>query len=204
MLSLGVPASAATIIQTGPTYNGFAAYNINANETHEVGFQINDAYANVQVYANLSGGNNTSPVDGTVYLTTQIGPGTTVVNEIASSPFSVSWFAPQEMLLISIPYLPAGQYFLTIGSTSTTASVNWEATAFLTNNFVAPDAVDLGFGRANTGNVALYPPASSFVDAQSQDVMYRVTGDIAAPEPSAFWLLGVAIPSLVRKRRRNA
>jgi hypothetical protein len=72
-------------------------------------------YTNLTISAELSG----LPTDSlTVYLTTHIGPGTTVANTIAETtvPFPVSTSGFTNVELFDLPALQAGTYYLTFYS----------------------------------------------------------------------------------------
>lgn len=79
-----------------------------------------DLYSNVSVKAELDG--NGTAINGTAYLMTQVGPGTTTANQIASADFAVTAlpFGPDLTTLFTGLTLGPGTYYLII-----TASGGW-------------------------------------------------------------------------------
>jgi hypothetical protein len=80
-----IQAPAETIISVA-SINLFGGFQMDSGEGYRVGWTQNYTYAGVTVAAQLSG---EFGLTGQAYLTTQIGPGTSTANQIASTTFSI-------------------------------------------------------------------------------------------------------------------
>jgi hypothetical protein len=122
------------------------------------------------------------------FLTTSIGPGTTVIDEVASTQFTVPLQLPvcsqyscgADVTLFSGLNLGPGTYFLTLAPDDTSSGeVGW---------FPAMDPTVLENPGVIEGtaffdtSVASYPPAGSFV-ANDFAMDFTVTGTAVAPVP---------------------
>jgi hypothetical protein len=111
----------------------------------------------VSVSANLSSW-GVAEQTGRAYLTTQIGEGTTVANEIASTDFTFP-LTPANLVLFQGLHLPPGAYYLSIIGDSPSWGSCWNG--FITTNVVtAPDVTSLGCFGAAGGALSPYFPAS--------------------------------------------
>jgi hypothetical protein len=191
ILLVGESAAATIVSVTGPEDRFPVVGGTNA---HAVGWSQSAMYSNIEITAELatfrSGGN------GTAFLTTRIGPGTTVADQIASANFA---FPPKDSpptLLFRGLELSAGTYYLTIRGT--TDAHTWAATDLpVTSN-------DMGaatLGDSSSNNASSYPPATAF-NVSDFTKKYAVTG-LAVPEPSSAIATLFAIVLLTNRRSRR-
>jgi hypothetical protein len=212
-IALSIPiAQAATIVSvSGP--NDISTNFTSLGNNLMVGFSTTTAYTNVAVSVSLNAFFGGGDWNLAAYLTDQVGPGTTAVNEIASSSSVISipgspLFDPYTITpytVFSGLTLPAGSYYLILSGTFETATVNWVGypTAGL-SVFTEPGAaVTRSFTQAGAPDP--YLPASDFGDFQGAGLWFTVTGDAAIPEPStvAMCLGGVLALAGTQLRRRR-
>jgi hypothetical protein len=96
----------------------------------------------VSITADLAGLDSTDQV--AAYLTDQIGPGTTVANQLAFNP-SVEVGSPGTYSIFSGLNLNAGTYYLVLSTTSTSENAAWA------NAFPSPSDVATGPGVTSNG-----------------------------------------------------
>jgi hypothetical protein len=152
---LNIQALSDTVISVSST-NDFGCLVIYSGQGYRVGWTQADSYGTVSVSAKLNS-EGAAGQTGRAYLTTQIGPGTSVANEIASTNFTFP-LQPANLVLFSGLQLPPGSYYLSIIGDSTTWGSCWvmgSATNAVTGNGVASLG---GFGGGVDGS---YFPASS-------------------------------------------
>ena len=169
---------------------------------------------------------STSPMSATAYLTTSIGPGTTVSDLIASSTFAVPSYAvqpdPASYALFSNINLAPGNYYLTI-ATPDVHRLGWlsSTTPAL---FTAPGFSYLGAQWVSVfDDVASYPPNANFVplpeslSPSAYGLMFDISTDpgsaippndpgAIAPEPAEYGLMSLGVAGLfliVRRTRRS-
>jgi hypothetical protein len=180
---------------------GGTVIGIEVNDPEGISWTQTGSYKDVTISAFLSsiGGNNGT---GTIYLTDQIGPGTTTANQIAETAVSGLATTPATATTLFTGLdLGPGTYYLITASNLGGGGLGWNdydgATAIPgisgTNNFDE-------FGQGE----AAYPPASSFFTVGTNEFGFEVTGNIAAtPEPSSLILLGTGLLSIVGMTRRK-
>ena len=198
VLLTAVAAHAATTIYgvSGPSPFGFA------NQTVLVeGWNQNALYNNVTITAPLEDNSSGGPiggVEGTVYLTNSIGPGTTVANLVAP-PVTVSGLTNTFTVrtLFTGLTLPPGNYYLTFKSTnSNPLSMSMEGSSTPTSTF-GPGVTDKGGDGQITSDP--FPPATAVTLSPPGNLFVTVTGDLitnfAIPAMSTWMLalLGVAL-----------
>ncbi len=208
LAAIGQPVLADTIIgRTGPAFSDFTLGPINV---YCISWSATGAFSNVSITARMT---SFSGVAGTgiAYLTTQIGPGTTVLDQIASAPFVVSAPVASDVLLFSGLSLTAGTYYLTLSSPQDTTA--WLGASNPPTTIAPSVSYNGQFGQRNTA-VDPYPPASGFSPTDAAQgysaLLFVVSGD-AVPEPSKVMmvLLGCLVIASSRKlttalRRRNS
>jgi hypothetical protein len=162
-------------------------------------------YSGVDI--SLRGNGISSTATGTAYLTTSMGGGTTVADQLAVTAFTAPAAPSSWISLFSGLTLPANSYYLMIFADPGSV-IAWDATS--------PDSATttLGIGVTLTssflydglalvalvGSYAPYPPATVGFGFQD-NLIINVTG---VPEPSSLTLMaGAALASLVLWRRSN-
>jgi hypothetical protein len=163
-----------------------------------VSFTTSDAFANVSIEAKIDACCSSSGA-GTVYLTTSVGPGTTVADEISRVALTGIPFHPDATtvpflsLFSGLTLLP-DTYYLVLFSEDFFGGLRW-LRDFSTAVETAAAGVTIGddFAQA-TGGTASYPPASTLV-AIDRWQLFSVTGDLASgvPEPGSAALLAMAL-----------
>ncbi len=197
MLLLGCLPNAkpSTIISVGGVFQGYTGVG-GLSE----GWSIASPVQNVTVSALLaSGGGN--PSTGTAFLTTSIGPGTTVAQEIAQTNISVCAGCQQDVVLFSGLDLAAGTYWLTLGQPAPPASfLSWTASN--------PASITTGPGTSYLGYEALqpfygpFPPSGTFLypspvaNAFAYDfavISVPLSPPAGTPEPAGVWICGLGL-----------
>jgi len=162
-----------------------------------------DAYSNVAIsfesdnVQGVGGGGPTTHA-GTAYLMTQIGPGTTTAQEIASTSF-IEPVGAGPLQLFSGLTLNSGTYYLVLAAGQSTAL---SGTASWTASTVAPvlqtdSGVTLGSDYStdppNAFNTLAFAPSVPFF-SEPLNLEFAVTGDpiAGAPEPGSWMLLLLA------------
>lgn len=178
LLSMGFTAQAVTIYDvTGPSPFGFA------NQTVLVeGWSQTALYNNVTITAPLEDNSSGGPiagVEGTVYLTNHIGPGTTVANLVAP-PVTVSGLTNTFSVrtLFTGLTLPPGTYYLTFRSTNSnplSMSMEGSSTPVLT---AGTGVSDLGGDGQITPDP--FPPATAVTLSPPGNLFVTVTGTLIA------------------------
>jgi hypothetical protein len=162
------------------------------------GWSQTGTYADVTITAEIDPGTG-SGTSGTAYLMTQVGPGTTVAEQIATASFSATGaeFTPVLNTLFTGLTLGPGNYYLVLTSPS---GLGWEvATDGITP--VAAPGVSLIFDNATArATIAPYAPASNFPFPAPEDLEFAVTGT-AIPEPTPLALVFGILPLLAMVHR---
>ncbi len=175
---------------------------IEINDPEGISWTQTGSYKDVTISAFLSalGGSNGT---GTVYLTDQIGPGTTTANQIAETTVSGLATEPATATTLFTGLdLGPGTYYLITASNLGGDGLAW-------NVYNGAAAIPGISGTNNSdefgeGVEAAYPPASSFFAPGSNKLDFQVTGDLAAtPEPSSLILLGTGLLGVVGMTRRK-
>jgi hypothetical protein len=197
LLLTAVAAHAATIYDvSGPSPFGFA------NQTVLVeGWNQNAIYNSVTITAPLEDNSSGGPiggVEGTVYLTNRIGPGTTAANLVAP-PVTVSGLTSTFSVrtLFSGLNLGPGTYYLTFRSTnSNPLSMSMEGSSTPTVT-TGPGVSDAGGDGQITPDP--FPPATAVTLSAPGNLFVTVTGTlvmnfaIPAISPSTLIVLGIAL-----------
>ena len=162
-------------------------------------------YSGVTIQASLVGsGDFVNALTGTAYLMSQVGPGTTTANQLAT-PFAISLASGlTNVTLFTGLTLGPGTYYLLINGG--TLPVGWGVTS--TPSFTT-DAGISGIAELTlSGGQAGYAPASSFTTPTSgEQFLFTVTGTPVTgsptPEPgtSALIATGIAALALIRRKR---
>jgi hypothetical protein len=163
------------------------------------GWSTNAALENVDISAVLKNGNSL-PSAGVAYLTTSIGPGTTLADVIAKTNVDLNcYFCQEDVTLFQGLSLAPGTYWLTFGTPAPPAS-------FLIWDNAMPATLITGPGITYLGYEALlpfyspFPPSGTFY-FPSPIVSFSAYGmsvtGTPVPEPAQRWLCGLALVSLL-------
>jgi hypothetical protein len=196
LLAATQAAPAGTILQvTGPA----DAVGITSPQTFAVGaaFSTLVPFTNVSVYVPVTA---IVPIttDLHVYLTNQVGAGTTVgANEIGSVSLNVAIppgltppYLITEFPVLTGLSLPAGTYYLTFQFTNVVGGgFPFSLASTITDAVIVTNGTSLLDGNIVAGPLDPYVPASGFhhntLGPPFYDIWFRITGDVAsAPEPT--------------------
>jgi hypothetical protein len=198
--------TSATIAARADAIAGVAGgifFAIQSNDPEGISWTQTGSYTDVTISAFLSSLANGGGGTGTVYLTNQIGPGTTVANQIAVTTVSGVAHSPATATsLFSGLDLGPGTYYLITASNLGGGGLGW-------NDYAGNAAIPGISGTNNFDELAeeeaAYPPASSFFTAGLNQFDFEVTGDpVATPEPSTLVLLGTGLLGIARMTRRKS
>ena len=176
--------SASTIFSvTGPQSDGYAL----ENQVLGASWTQTGSYQDVHISAPLQIVFPNSPFLVTAYLTTSIGPGTTVSDLVAVNVVTVqSPTTPTTVVLMSIPFLPSGTYYFTLFSPTRSGWDNTNIPTITTDSGVTRNSDYYVFGADPN-----YVPASTFSSiCCPPDLLIDVSGS-AVPEP------GTAVPGFI-------
>jgi hypothetical protein len=160
-----------------------------------LGFTTSTAFQDVAISELFSNGGFPSAT-GTAYLTTSIGPGTTIADEIAQAGISVGCeFCVQEVVLFSGLDLAAGTYWLTFGDDG--AQDNGLGLPLL-----SPAVAETGAGvsflafDSLSGGTGPYPPGGSLIADLTSNGLLPAFSVTTVPEPSMLGVMGAGIAIL--------
>ena len=194
-IALSVSARAATILSiTGTTEDPKSTYSAGSDSHPSVSWTQTSAFTNVSITLNLAPfGSN----QGTAYLTTRIGPGTTIADQVALTNFTFPTTASDVTVFTNL-ILGAGTYYLTLDSSTSNAGI-WDGTKSPT---VIADPSVTQHTTLYAVQSGSYAPALTYTTQNSVSLKYGVTG-IAVPEPSSAWIvISMAILITVYRRTR--
>jgi hypothetical protein len=166
------------------------------------------AYTGVAIAVLVDSANVGQTPTADAYLTTRIGPGTTAMDEIAHTQFTVPGQLPvcspnscgAMVTLFSDLSLDPGNYFLTMGPDAiSNGVVGW----FPALNPTVVEDTGVSEGASSFASaVASYPPASAF-GVYPFAMNFTVTGTTATPvpEPATATLIGFGALFLLLSRR---
>ncbi len=181
-IALGIVMAASmahaqtTIVSVSGVNYGLILGPANGNVVVDIQFSLTQEFNNVSIAAPLLGGSTGSVAD--FYLTTQVGPGTTSANAVASSTGVTVPFGSQYILttIFSGLDLTAGTYNLVFGGTAGFPVLGY------TNP--GPGTVTLysgvTYGYLSTQSGTSYEPASA-LSASTVAFNFQVTGNAVLP-----------------------
>lgn len=186
LVLLTLPVSADTILTVlGPPASGGQIGTLIDNSfLYTLAWTQTSTYTDVIVKAQIGWGPNT----GHAYLTTHLGPGTTLADQVAASTFSVPE-TPSFQPILTAPLLGPGTYYLSMTSTDPFPGFGW----FWTNNptTTSDDGVTiLPRTAAGLPTDLAYAPAAPVISPYPERWVYEITGNpvSAVPEPSTIIL----------------
>lgn len=200
-LASAMAAQAATILSVSGAVN-FSA-SVGSEQALTAGFSTSQAYSGLAISAFISG---PSAQTYTAYLTTSIGPGTTIAAQVATVAQNFPGFAPGTLspIFTGLSLAPS-TYYLTIFNSATTSGA-WSSTNAPTV-VAAPGAAYVFSGYFITnGNPLPYPPAVNFADlsAQGQTLIFTVaTAEIPEPATAYLAIMILLIAAALRKRQQS-
>jgi hypothetical protein len=209
-------ADPITIISAPAGLNGGGAVALGGNGFLGESWSSLNSYLNVNISAPLTRAPccPTDPVVSIIaYLTSQIGPGTTIANQIATATVAVPGLGPDAAYttLFSGLTLGPGNYFLTLAAAD---PADAGTAAWWYNVFGQRISTDAGVGWLGAYGVngvpdLSYPPASLFSANLNSSFAtgLNVVGEAApstVPESSTFAILALGFFALARFKSRKA
>ncbi len=199
-----VHGTAETIISVAGTPN--AGDVLTSTGVGAVSWTQSTSFHDVEILALVDSAPDGASDIGTAYLTTGLGPGTTLADQIASTSFPIP-STNMYVLLFSGLTLGPGTYYLSLTSTGGIAD-NEGAWACVCGG--GPSVV-LGAGvsrnpGAGTEDDSIYPPGGTvFPFPEPANVIHTVAEALEVPEPSTLGLLGVGvlISALIGRKNRE-
>lgn len=170
------------------TISGDGGFDLFSNRVDMAAWSQTNLYSDVNVSAELDG--DGGAISGTAYLVTQVGPGTTTANQIASANFTVSTlpFEPDLTTLFSGLTLGPGSYYLVIAA----SGGGWEISNPSPTVITAPGVtlIDGNYITSPTNMDQPYPPDDTFTAAPESNNLEFI---VATPEPTDSSLLGLGL-----------
>jgi len=192
-----LPADAATVASRTIVSGGWG-YLQDATSASYITWTQTGTFSSVSVAVPIYGSGGTGT--GNAYLTTAIGPGTTVAQQVATTPISTTNSGPttaMTTLFSGLTLVGPATYYLTIASTSST--LRW--TAYFPTTEATGAGVTIGYdGDSQPYNVS-YPPASTFYTGSNEGyrkILFSITGNVGGVSPtvptlSAWAVFGTAL-----------
>lgn len=211
---LGAILTTAASVQADPIVTPVGTANnnsfITSGQYNLVRFTLGASYTNVAIAASLI--SNLPGQTGTAFLMNQVGPGTTVANQLAVSPFNFVFNTNLQTVsyvsLFSGLSLVPGTYYVVMASNSP-STFSQGITIGTGVTYLTAPGTTVGvpqFTQPPNLN-AIYPPASTWGNSGLGNRFFTVTGDPTGtepiPEPATLLLLGAGLGGIAAKLRRR-
>jgi hypothetical protein len=213
-LILGAILTTAASVQADPIVTPVGTANnnsfIRSGQYNLVRFTLGASYTNVAIAASLI--SSLQGQTGTAFLMNQVGPGTTVANQLAVSPFNFVFNTNLQTVsyvsLFSGLSLVPGTYYVVMASNSPNTVMQGITVGTGVTYSTAPGTtVGVPQFTSGTNLNAIYPPASTWVNSGTGNRFFTVTGDPTGtepiPEPATLLLLGAGLGGIAAKLRRR-
>ena len=194
LFALAVILAGAFSMQAAPIITPVGQANFRSlvfdSQFNVVSWTLTGSWTNVAIAASLTSG--TAGRTGSAYLTNQIGAGTAIANQIATTGFTFAQvgnaFDVSYVSLFSGLTLGPGTYYLVLASANTVSDSGISGGSGVTYS-TAP-GVSVGPMQLSNLVNAGFPPASTGISTSTVgNRFFSVTGD-PVPEPSTVFLFG--------------
>lgn len=193
-------ASAQGVISSEGDFDGWTV--LFAGQAFAASWEQTIRYEDVSISANLTAFGRTTET-GRAFLTTRLGPGTTIADQVAFTTFAFPAVESDVVLFSDLTLAPATYYLTLVGDSASWGS-GWTGSV--------PALYDVGPGVTWEGTYGFRSPQTPFLPSSAiwDDTMapphFTVTGT-PIPEPSTYAaILGVAVlvgVALSRRRGRS-
>jgi len=201
----GAASWGATIIDRGGSFGGGWG-GLGLFFPSAVGFSLASEYTNVSIdvpfFTNSLGVGNL-----TVYLTTQLGAGTTAAShEIwnSTAPLVLPGSIPQYQTILTGLTLGPGDFYLTLAGSGVAVDALWISSTSPNLTTTTSGGAVLTDSLLYAAPPGTYLPASTFLQQDPYSFWFRVTGDAveSVPEPgtAVFAIPGFVLIWLLRRR----
>lgn len=207
LFALAVILASALSVNAAPIITPVGQANFRSlvfdSQFNVVSWTLTGSWTNVAIAASLT--SSTAGRTGSAYLTNQIGPGTTIANQIATTGFTFAQvgnaFDVSYVNLLSGLTLGPGTYYLVLASANTVSDSGISGGSGVTYSTAAGVSV----GPMQLSNIvnAGFPPASTGISTSTVgNRFFTVNGD-PVPEPSTVFLFGGGLLAFAALRLRS-
>jgi hypothetical protein len=210
ILTAVMPLSGSIMLSVSPV-SGTIETNVTPDNVEYVSWSQTIEYGDVSIEPYLSSSSD-SDVEYSAFLTTSLGPGTTLADEVASQNFVMPADSPAAYVTLFAGLdLTPGNYYLVLAGDLSGAALAWEAAApnplppppiIPTSVIHLAPGVSLGTDGVSTSpSIAEYVPASDFSGQPPDPLLFQITSD--TPEPSTWMLVAIGFLGLFVRTGSN-